>query len=416
MHDLRYTGRIARSFSRFAGLSLVVALVACEAPAPDLSTPAESESGAATVPVDLEPPAAAGAFAPRWSLDQGTPLLSWIEPIENGHRLRFSRLVDGVWSEPGIAAEGDDFFANWADTPSVIADGRGHLRAHWLEKTSAETYSYSIALARSEDGGASWQREGFLNDDNTLTEHGFTSTAIGPNDDLLAVWLDGRETAGGGTMTLRAALDGEPSVVLDERVCECCATSVASADSGFVVAYRDRSMEEQRDISIVRATEEGWGEPLLLHDDGWEIDGCPVNGPAISARGDDVAVAWYTGAEEEPRVSIAFSADGGETFSIPAAVDSADPLGRVGVAWTEEQAAVVWLGSFEGGASLYLQGFSPTGVAGPRLEVARTDASRRSGVPVLLAGDSELYVAWIESVGEASLRLRAQVVPHSSLR
>ena len=31
-----------------------------------------------------------------------------------------------------------------------------------------------------------------------------------------------------------------------------------------------------------------------VHDDGWKIAACPVNGPMLSARGRDVAIAWFT--------------------------------------------------------------------------------------------------------------------------
>jgi hypothetical protein len=49
-------------------------------------------------------------------------------------------------------------------------------------------------------------------------------------------------------------LDGTlgKEVLLDGRVCECCATSAASTPDGIAVVYRDRSKEEVRDISIVR--------------------------------------------------------------------------------------------------------------------------------------------------------------------
>jgi len=40
-----------------------------------------------------------------------------------------------------------------------------------------------------------------------------------------------------------------------------------------------------------------------------EIDGCPVNGPAVDARGRHVAVAWFTASTKDGQAFVAFSDD-----------------------------------------------------------------------------------------------------------
>ena len=52
-----------------------------------------------------------------------------------------------------------------------------------------------------------------------------------------------------------------------------------------VVVYRDRSEKEVRDMSVVRFAGGRWSAPRTLAADGWEINGCPVNGPAVAADG-----------------------------------------------------------------------------------------------------------------------------------
>ena len=36
-------------------------------------------------------------------------------------------------------------------------------------------------------------------------------------------------------------------------------------------------------------------------DDGWRVAACPVNGPTLSARGRDVAIAWFTAKDDQPQ-------------------------------------------------------------------------------------------------------------------
>ena len=63
---------------------------------------------------------------------------------------------------------------------------------------------------------------------------------------------------------------------------------------------------------------------------GSEIAGCPVNGPALAARDGRIAAAWFTmGRNQRPRVLLAVSHDGGESFGKPEAIDSGSPMGRV---------------------------------------------------------------------------------------
>src|SRR5918995_1514637 len=112
-----------------------------------------------------------------------------------------------------------------------------------------------------------------------------------------------------------------PETVLDGRVCDCCQTDAAQAQGATVVVYRDRSEKEVRDMSIVRFVEGRWLPPRPLASDGWEINGCPVNGPAIAAVGADVAVAWFAAPADKPRVMVAFSTDSGATFGSPIRAD-----------------------------------------------------------------------------------------------
>jgi hypothetical protein len=106
-------------------------------------------------------------------------------------------------------------------------------------------------------------------------------------------------------MTLRArTLDasGAPlaEMLVDDAICDCCQTDAATTARGVVVVYRNRTEGEVRDIYTTSLVDGRWTEGRPVHEDGWVIPACPVNGPAVDARGDDVAVAWFSAPATRP--------------------------------------------------------------------------------------------------------------------
>lgn len=369
--------------------------------------------------VEIDPPAALGAMAPNLATVGADLAATWLEPVEAAgterHRLRLSFLRDGNWSRPVTIFEGSNFFANWADLPSLVEAGDGTLYAHWLAKTAAETYAYSIFLARSIDRGASWEPMGKLNADTTPTEHGFVSF-VPEGRGARAFWLDGRRMIDGDPMTLLTAPIGNdgrigPEELLDERVCECCSTAAAVSEAGPVIVYRDRSELEIRDVGVVRWTGPGWSDPARLAEDSWKIAGCPVNGPEIAAAGPRVVVAWFSSAQDSPRLQVAFSEDSAASFGEPVVVAAGEILGRVDVALDADGLAwVSWVELVDEGAEIRLRPVATDGSLGAPRTVARTSPSRASGFPRLERLGGRLYVAFVEvgdEIDGSRLRVRA---------
>lgn len=376
----------------------------------------------------VDPPAGPGAMAPKLTCsDDGRILLTWLEtaPMESNPdastrkhamRLRFSSFDGQRWSPPRTIVERSDFFANWADVPSMIAAGDGSLVAHWLQKSSDATYAYDVMLARSTDGGETWQTLGKAHDDQTHTEHGFVSL-VREGEGVRVFWLDGREMAqqpdaadahghGAGNMTLRTTLVTgstiQPSQLLDMRVCECCNTSAAVSAGGPVVVYRDRSEQDTRDIAMVRRVNGRWSDPRIVHEDDWQISACPVNGPAVAARANDVAVAWFTAARQQPRVSVSVSHDGGATFAKPVDIDAEEPLGRVALALAGDGSVIVcWYASEQSKAAIRVRRVGAGGALGPPVTVGHTAATRSSGFPSVALLADALLVVWT-NVGRPS--------------
>ena len=376
--------------------------------------------GRGPAPTLVDTPAAAGASLPRLTTDPaGLAWLSWVEPTGAGHALRFSAFDGSGWGPVGTAAEGPDWFVNWADFPSVVHLGQGRMAAHWLQKVTGGVYAYHVQVAVSGDGGEQWSPPTAPHADDSATEHGFVSlfplpaaTGVG------AVWLDGRHTAGAhggdgghehghGVMTLRAGgLDGSgerlPEIELDDMTCDCCPTAAARVPGGVVVLYRDRDPREIRDIRATTLGPDGWSPPVPVGNDGWEMPACPVNGPAVAARGNHVAAAWFTAAGGTPRIRLAFSDDGGRSWDAPLEVADGAVIGRVAVVMPDDGSAVVsWLEQSRGRAEIRFRRLAADGAGGPAYKLATTVAARSSGFPqMVLAGDRLLF-AWT-AVGEPS--------------
>jgi len=393
-------------------LLVVLAFVACTRRVPDKGMIARQ----------LDTPSAPGSGEPNLAMaPDGRVLLSWIEPAgDDGHRLRLSaRPKAGAWSAPETVAAGKDWFVNWADFPSVAVLPDGSLFAHWLRKSGTGDYAYDVRVSTSRDGGRSWSTPVVPHRDGTPTEHGFVSMTPWGAREMGLVWLDGRRPAeasaaghgsGAAAMSLvHTTLDADgrlgPETALDARVCDCCQTDAVVSDGATVVVYRDRSDTEVRDMSVVRFASGRWSEPRPVAHDGWEIHGCPVNGPAIAAAGPRVAVAWFTAANERSRVKVAFSSDSAKTFGAPIAVDDGRPLGRVDVVVLSSAAALVsWLEQTQKGTELRVRRVSPDGVRGEALTVADSSAARSSGFPRMVRLDDEVVLAWRDAAEPASVR------------
>lgn len=368
-------------------------------------------------------PEQSGALAPTWTgMSDGRVALSWLARLDEGHALRFSVFDGEGFSEVTEIARGTDWFANWADMPGLFEQANGRWLAHWLVKSGPGTYAYDIVMASSTDSGTTWSDPFSPHADGTPTEHGFVSYFPEHQEAAGVVWLDGRHTSGdehdshvhhgSGAMTLRVATVAAGSQVLDsqlldDRVCDCCQTAAALTDQGPVVVYRGRSADEVRDIRIVRRREGQWTAPATLHWDGWRIEACPVNGPALIAQGRRVIAAWFTMAEGVPKVQVAASTDHGEHFTHLATLGETRALGRVDLAWWQGGFVLSWLEQVKGGATLRLAEFDSAGNLRSQRDMGRVDDRRVSGFPRLISPDGQrLLIAWTQSDPDHGSRIR----------
>ena len=385
--------------------------------------------GAARGAVDI--PAAAGSAQPQLSVSARGVVLSWVEQSGESATLRFSERTTGGWSSARTVASGTDWFVNWADVPSVVRLGDGTLAAHWLQKSGPGTYAYDVRLSYSRDDGKKWAASLIPHTDGTKTEHGFASLFQMPGAGLGLVWLDGRamkgghdvasaDHGGGGDMSLRFASytrdwqrvgrgrPGSPGVrVLPDG---------RRRDIRRAHRRLPRSIPaEVRDIFVTRLEKGKWTEPKAVATEGWTFPACPVNGPALSARGRNVAIAWFQAKDGNPKSLAAFSSDAGRTFGAPIRLNQDGTLGRVDIEWLADGGAAAGYIDLVGSrAEFRVRRITPAGTASAPVTIANLANNRSSGYPRMALNGDELVFAWIDRENGSTVRTAVARVSSAS--
>ena len=368
----------------------------------------QSSAPAVDLAISVEPttsPAGASSAEPQVTVDRGRAILSWVELAGKHTTLRFADATAAGWSAARTAASGDEFMINSSDVPSVrrLADNR--LVAQWLQAEGPDPEAYTLQLSWSRDDGRTWSAPLTPHHDHVQTQHGFASLFQVPGSGLGLVWLDGRAISpeaaeGSGNMALRAATFDPAGKqlnekVVDARVCECCPTAAAATKDEVIVAYRNRSTAEIRDVYVTRLVNGRWTPPVAVHHDGWKINGCPINGPAISARDRDVAVAWFTANGGTGHAFVAFSRDGGRAFAAPIRVDDSSSVGHLGIEWFDDHsAAVTWVESLDQRSSFMVRRVDTSGRRGLAVRIGDSSGTR---YPRIARSGGDLVFAWTET-------------------
>jgi SAM-dependent methyltransferase len=244
---------------------------------------------------------------------------------------------------------------------------------------NAKDQGTEIKIARSTDGGRSFGPPQSLQSAGAAGDRGWHSLAIDGEGVAHVLWLDHRGLAepragsaeakaeaahqhkgehDGVAMAQRSSLryataGGSTSVdrALTPGVCYCCKTAVvALSDGRLVAAWRHVYPGNLRDIAYTESRDAGrtFTAPARVSEDGWAINGCPDDGPALAAADGAVHVVWPTvipGAEPIGALFYAARRDGG--FGVRSRVPTlgapkpshpqvaVDGTGQLFVAWDE---------------------------------------------------------------------------------
>lgn len=407
---------------RIPALAMVALLAAC----------ADQEPPALGAPIVV---ATGDATHPTVAIDgeRGIRYVAWVGTQEGNANVYLARSTDGVTFEsptrvndvPGDAAPHEQAPAQVAVAP----DGAVYVVWQNNQHEEGRRFPYSnLRLARSSDGGRTFEPAITVNDDVTLgpSSHTFHDMIVAKNGTVYVSWIDGRARAAAEReLAANASSDSTPAshsmhasedlppqdirmawstdggrsfgpgtiVALDP--CPCCRTSLAVADDGAVLlGWRGIFDGSIRDIVIARSADGGatFSDPTRVHDDGWHIEGCPHAGPSIATTADGlVHVAWYTGTEADPGVYHAVSRDGGITFSEAQPLLAGDwvPVSRVHLAAAGNRVIGVWDDGRSDPAEPQVAWIDAAGVASDTLTTGGT-------FPVVDSHNGYTIVAWLE--------------------
>lgn len=352
---------------RLTAILTLLAAVACS-PAPEGEAVGTQKPGEADVRMIAEPltspTAVAGSDSPRLSRQGDSVILSWLEREEPGARWFYAELPGGSpdrateWGVPCRLTPESAMSAAKGDPPLVARIGESAVAAVWPAKPGSSG-AMDLYLGHWRDGVR--MAEMRLHDDDSPVEHAFASGSSDAEGRLDLIWLDGRDSLDNDLTALtHRAWSGQglqPEHILDSNVCACCSTAISRStfsdgEERLAVAYRDRTEQEIRDISLTVRRRGVWAEPITVHRDGWHIAGCPVNGPALDDTETGWVVAWFTAADSRPKVSVAF-ADDESPFDAPIVIDDGSPAGQTGVvSFGAGRALAVWVRASERGPEL----------------------------------------------------------------
>ncbi len=285
-----------------------------------------------------------------------------------------------------------------AELPEVLRLPDGSLIAHWLELTGAGPWADSLYFSRSTDDGRNWSQPEIVHGDRSPCGHGLASIAVSGPHNASVFWLN--DSPGGSTQLKTADIHSNGQLggeqVLDSDTCSCCPTTVVKTAKGLLAAYRGRTPGEIRDISLVDNYAGRWSAPRLLHRDHWRITACPVNGASLSADGRNVVIAWYTGAQDDPRVEAAFSSDSGQTFDPPLRITSERVTGHISVTLLPDgHALIAWVENAGTTAQLLVREVTKDGFQSKATVVA-SGTVRGLGYPRLQSAAGRTMLTWVD--------------------
>jgi hypothetical protein len=315
----------------------------------------------------------------------------------------------------------------------------------WTTKGKSGT---RLVSATSSDGGRSFASATVVPDTDAAGNRGWHNVAVDPNGHVYTIWLDHREmadhvmgaapkhdhihsgTSGSGppdgvamaqkSKVYVATLDGGvASHAVAAGVCYCCKTAIAiGADGTIYAAWRHVYSGNLRDIAFAVSRDGGrtFGPPVRVSADGWRLEGCPDDGPAIAVDGANrVHIVWPTLVKNEAgeatiAIFYATSADG-RTFTPRVRVPTSDVAHHPQIAIAPDGApTIVWDES--GG------GVRRVAVASvPALEKTVAGDGASAVYPSIAFSGAQLIAAWTSAGASGSVvRVERYTPPATSSR
>ena len=187
---------------------------------------------------------------------------------------------------------------------------------------NAKDGTTQIQTARSRDGGRTFADEMNLQTKGAIGDRGWQASAIDSrggctrSGSIIARWPPPRRRAhaehkgehDGVAMAQKSGLyyaaDGVPERELFKGVCYCCKTAMATGPKGEIyAAWRHVFAGNMRDMGFTMSRDGGktFAPLMRVNQDGWSIQGCPDDGPAMAVDAKGHGASRVADREERAR-------------------------------------------------------------------------------------------------------------------
>jgi len=273
-------------------------------------------------------------------------------------------------------------------------------------------FAGSVKYIRSYDGGSTWTDPEIVHksDTNIENSHSFVAATLLADGEVGTVWLDGRHKLDHSVMYFSKTNGMEgfgEDYPVGEGTCQCCKNSLLTDENGTLhIAYRGLT-DGTRDVMHFTSNDNGatFTKPKKISEDGWKIDACPHNGPAM-ARAEDGALhfIWYSLAGGEG-LFYATSADGGTSFT-PRLQVSDNPVAKhPQLEVVNGYAVTVWDELTGNGKSAHKRArLTVIGEGGVLKSEVLSTENREAWAPNLIKlKDGNLLASWVEETNESQV-------------
>lgn len=382
--------------------------------------------------------------------------LSWSPPVSvaaasfGDSSPRMALLSDGtpvvVWGKP--AAVSQIWCARWMGTgfspPVLVNTGSiapGIYEFGGLDVATAgqrvfvvfENFDQGIFLARSEDGGATWQSP--VTVFATPAGMGNTISAIATdaagNPIVTFLLQTSSETdahvhlahSTDGGLTFSSSTNASAPADDNGQACECCYQDILTTDNDTVfVAFR-ANRDDLRDMWVTRSTDNAdtFDTACDVDAQDWTISACPFSGPRLARlAGDSLLAVWMSRGSGLTRVYASTLHGGtmskGVEFGFPGSSgESAFNQNHPDVAGRQDTVAMIWEenGFFGTGQDLVCA-FSTTGAGGLATNLAAMFDAGAQQFPQLSYANGVFHLLYVNSTQGLAYRQGTVVAPSSA--
>jgi hypothetical protein len=180
------------------------------------------------------------------------------------------------------------------------------------------------------------------------------------------------------------------------EACPCCKTALAVSPDGTLYAgWRQVLPGNFRHIAVASSKDGGtsFSSPVIVSDDRWVLQGCPVSGPSLSVdhTSGSLKVLWYAAGEAgAPGLYLSESRDNGRSFSPRQLISGEAVHGTPALTSGNNKAIALWQSSSAAETKM-----RELGNAGAALSIASN-----AELPAGVFSNNRLFVAYIANEKE----------------